>query len=221
MIHPVLVFIPNIIGLTRVVTMILSFYYCFHDPIKTFILYGVSQGLDAVDGVAARHFDQCSKFGYLLDMLTDRMSTAVLLVVLSHCYPDQWGFWAFLIVLDIVSHWYQMHSANICGRTTHKENNNVLLKFYYSFPYLLICCAGNEIFLVGMYLRTQTLPAWINPIIAADNDLLTCILFVCAPIFGFKQLMNFVQLYDAAKNVLALDLKEMQEKKSGKSSKTK
>ena len=36
------------------------------------------------------------------------MSTAVLLVVLALQYPHMWGFFAFLIVLDIVSHWYQM-----------------------------------------------------------------------------------------------------------------
>lgn len=36
------------------------------------------------------------------------MSTAVLLIVLALQYQSMWGFFAFLVVLDIVSHWYQM-----------------------------------------------------------------------------------------------------------------
>ena len=41
-------------------------------------------------------------------MLTDRCGTTVLLVVLSHLYRHAWAFFAFLLVLDIVSHWCQM-----------------------------------------------------------------------------------------------------------------
>lgn len=33
-----------------------------------------------------------SKLGAVLDMLTDRMSTATLLVVLTHLYPNLWAF---------------------------------------------------------------------------------------------------------------------------------
>ena len=52
--------------------MILAFYVCFTQPFTAAVCYCVSQGLDAVDGMVARHFNQCSKFGAVLDMLTDR-----------------------------------------------------------------------------------------------------------------------------------------------------
>lgn len=64
-----------------------------------------------------------SKLGALLDMLTDRMGTTALLVVLSHLYKHAWGFFVFLIVLDIVSHWLQMYRY-MCSprprRLTHR-----------------------------------------------------------------------------------------------------
>mmetsp|Transcript_39225 Transcript_39225/g.77117 ORF Transcript_39225/g.77117 Transcript_39225/m.77117 type:complete len:215 (-) Transcript_39225:235-879(-) len=208
-IHPILLYIPNMVGYVRIFTMILSFYYCFDKPTYSFLLYGVSQGLDAVDGVAARYFNQTSRFGAVLDMLTDRMSTAVLLIVLSHLYKDYWGFYAFLVVLDIVAHWFQMYSSMACGKTSHKGGGNFLLQFYYSFPFLLISCAGNEMFLVGLYLRKQDSVMWVlnTPVTTQLTIEYAVLLFLC-PIFMFKQFMNFVQLWDSVANLLHLDASE-------------
>ena len=64
-----LLFVPNIIGYLRIATMAASFHYAFDHPTLSASLYLVGQGMDAVDGVAARHFNQCSKFGAVLDML--------------------------------------------------------------------------------------------------------------------------------------------------------
>ena len=62
-------------GYARVVFMILAFSVCFTRPLTAAVCYCISQGLDAVDGQVARHFKQCSKFGAVLDMLTDRYDT--------------------------------------------------------------------------------------------------------------------------------------------------
>lgn len=159
--------------------------------------YLLGQGLDAVDGTAARYFGQCSKFGAVLDMLTDRMSTAVLLIVLSHLYPHAWGFFAFLVVLDIVSHWFQMYSKSIKGASSHKGSKNPMLDFYYNFPYaLLVFCVGNEFFLVCLYLlsfATETTES----VAMLPVGVIKLIAYVCFPIFFGKQFMNFVQLYDS------------------------
>ena len=48
--------------------------------------YIVSFALDLFDGMAARRFNQTSRFGAVLDMVTDRCSTAVMLAVLAHLY---------------------------------------------------------------------------------------------------------------------------------------
>ncbi len=44
---------------------------------------------DLFDGMAARKYNQCSAFGGLIDMVTDRCSTAGLLCVLSREYSEE------------------------------------------------------------------------------------------------------------------------------------
>jgi len=44
---------------------------------------------DLFDGMAARKYNQCSTFGGLIDMVTDRCSTAGLLCVLSREYSEE------------------------------------------------------------------------------------------------------------------------------------
>jgi CDP-diacylglycerol--inositol 3-phosphatidyltransferase len=97
------------LGYARILCTVFAFAVAFSHPDLFALFYSIGQGLDGIDGITARAFNQCSRFGALLDMLTDRMSTAALLIVLSHLYANQWAFFTFLIVLDIVSHWFQMY----------------------------------------------------------------------------------------------------------------
>ncbi len=97
--NDVLVFIPNLIGYTRVVMTLLA-YYCALPGDETVFLglagwqvclvcYSISFIADAIDGMAARHFKQSSDFGAVLDMVTDRCSTAGFLLIISHlCVPS-------------------------------------------------------------------------------------------------------------------------------------
>ena len=43
--------------------------------------------LDALDGTAARYWNQGTKFGAILDQLTDRAASMCLLMVLGQLYP--------------------------------------------------------------------------------------------------------------------------------------
>ncbi len=74
MVNPVYFWYPNLVGYARIVATFIAFSCVFTDPHTAAFFYLVGQGLDAVDGVTARYFNQCSKFGAVLDMLTDRMS---------------------------------------------------------------------------------------------------------------------------------------------------
>jgi len=201
MVSAVYFWYPNLVGYCRIIATFIAFALVFEDAYLASFFYLLGQGLDAVDGVTARYFNQCSKFGAVLDMLTDRMSTAVLLVVLSHLYPKQWGLFAFLIVLDIVSHWFQMYAKLSTNKTTHKGSKNPLLNFYYTFPYaLLVFCVGNEFFFVCLYLLS------FNTLITGYYTIVNGIMMVCFPIFFMKQFMNFVQLYDSIGEIVELDL---------------
>lgn len=61
-----------------------------------------------------------------------------------------------MMILDIVSHWVGMYSK-LLTQESHKHYNqdeNFLLRFYYTFPYALFClCVGNETFLLATYLQ--------------------------------------------------------------------
>jgi CDP-diacylglycerol--inositol 3-phosphatidyltransferase len=127
---PVAWYVPNLIGYVRVITGILSIYYALECPPTAFALYTVSYALDAVDGVAARKLGQTSRWGALLDMLTDRACTAALLSIralqewklaeitalkTSGVVSNWWTVYIFLMVLDVVSHWAQMYRYAYCA----------------------------------------------------------------------------------------------------------
>lgn len=59
-------------GYTRVVLAAISLSYMPYHPKYCTLAYIVSCLLDAVDGQAARALGQTSKFGAVLDMVTDR-----------------------------------------------------------------------------------------------------------------------------------------------------
>lgn len=165
--------------------------------------------MDAIDGVAARHFDQCSQLGQFLDMLTDRMGTLVLMVIICLQNPQFWAFWTFLIVLDIVSHWCQMFVALTIGKKTHKGSENAALDFYYSFPALFIACCMNEFCIMAVYmLQTEEY---------AQSMFWFWVCVSCFPVFVLKQLMNVVQLAHNLNKLAELDVKAIaeEEKKKG------
>lgn len=93
--------------------------------------YIVSALLDSVDGHAARHFNQSkggirglitdtlffmfynfsgTKFGAMLDQLTDRCGTMGLLVTLSYFYPTYMFLFQLSMAIDVACHWLYMQS---------------------------------------------------------------------------------------------------------------
>lgn len=101
-------YVPNLIGYLRIAFSIYSFYIYDQHPSLFIFLYLTSFILDAFDGIAARALNQSSRFGAVLDMVTDRFSTAALATLLSHFYPKYLFFFILLNILDFVSHWYRM-----------------------------------------------------------------------------------------------------------------
>lgn len=55
-------------------------------------------------------FCVATKFGAVLDMVTDRSTTAGLVVHLAQVYPPSWTLaWQLLIALDLSSHYMHMY----------------------------------------------------------------------------------------------------------------
>ncbi|KAH9648416.1 hypothetical protein KPL70_025574 [Citrus sinensis] len=94
-----------------------------------------------------------STFGAVLDMVTDRISTACLLVILSQVYREDFVtpglVFVSLPVLDIGSQWLQMYSTFLTGKTSHKDakdSKNWLFKAYYgNRMFMGYCCVASPL----------------------------------------------------------------------------
>lgn len=101
------------------------------------LLYSVSCLLDALDGYAARYFEQSTRFGAVLDMVTDRCTTACLLVFLSSAFPRWAIVFQGLISLDLASHYIHMYATLAMGgaENSHKnvdKSRSRILSLYYT-----------------------------------------------------------------------------------------
>jgi CDP-diacylglycerol--inositol 3-phosphatidyltransferase len=163
----IFLFWPNIIGYVRIVLAFASLYYMPLHPRTCSILYSVSCLLDALDGYAARAFEQSTRFGAVLDMVTDRCTTSCLLVFLSSAWPRWAIVFQGLIALDFASHYMHMFSSLVVGGSDASHKNIAegkswsmkLLKVYYTNKTVLfLLCALNELFFIAIYLLTFSSP---------------------------------------------------------------
>jgi CDP-diacylglycerol--inositol 3-phosphatidyltransferase len=114
-----------------------SLYYMPLHPRTCSALYSISCLLDALDGYAARYFEQSTKFGAVLDMVTDRCTTACLLVFLSSAWPRWAIVFQGLISLDLASHYIHMYATLSMGGSdqSHKQVDKTrswILNLYYT-----------------------------------------------------------------------------------------
>ena len=124
-------------GYLRIVLALGSLYYMPLHPRTCTILYSVSCLLDALDGYAARYFSQSTRFGAVLDMVTDRCTTACLLVFLASAFPRWSILFQGLISLDLASHYMHMYATLVMGGSggSHKKvdrSRSYILNLYYT-----------------------------------------------------------------------------------------
>ncbi|KAI8824210.1 CDP-alcohol phosphatidyltransferase-domain-containing protein [Fimicolochytrium jonesii] len=153
----VFLYVPNLIGYARVALMFAALYFLPHHTLTAGALYSVSCLLDAADGQAARYFGQTSRFGAVLDMVTDRSTTSCLLVYLSLTFPRLTLIFQTLIALDLSSHYLQMYSSLVLGAGSHKnvdpkKTSWLLRQYYTNNKVLFLVCAANEAFFIALYL---------------------------------------------------------------------
>ncbi|KAF2492251.1 hypothetical protein BU16DRAFT_467649 [Lophium mytilinum] len=160
----IFLFYPNMIGYSRIVLAVASLYYMPLHPRTCSILYSISCLLDALDGYAARYFHQSTKFGAVLDMVTDRCTTACLLVFLGSAFPRWSIVFQMLISLDLASHYMHMYATLSMGGSdqSHKkiaDGRPWIMKVYYSNNKVLFTfCLFNELFFIALYLLSFSSP---------------------------------------------------------------
>ncbi|KAB8258232.1 CDP-alcohol phosphatidyltransferase-domain-containing protein [Aspergillus pseudonomiae] len=165
----VFLFVPNLIGYTRVVLAVTSLYYMPLHPRTCSLLYSASCLLDALDGAAARRLGQSTRFGAVLDMITDRCTTTCLLVFLASAFPRWSIVFQGLISLDYSSHYIHMYATLAMGgnRQSHKQIDDsrpwVMRTYYSNTKVLFTVCALNELFFIALYLLSfSSSPSSVN-----------------------------------------------------------
>ncbi|KAI9796584.1 MAG: CDP-diacylglycerol-inositol 3-phosphatidyltransferase [Candelina submexicana] len=160
----IFLFFPNLIGYFRIFLAVASLYYMPLHPRTCSLLYSISCLLDALDGVAARYFEQSTRFGAVLDMVTDRCTTACLLVFLSSAWPRWALLFQGLISLDLASHYMHMYATLSMGgsgqshKTVDKSRSRILNLYYNNKNVLFAFCALNELFFIALYLLSFSSP---------------------------------------------------------------
>ncbi|XP_039065761.1 probable CDP-diacylglycerol--inositol 3-phosphatidyltransferase 2 [Hibiscus syriacus] len=212
----VYLYIPNIVGYIRILLNCYAFAICFSSKRLFSALYFLSFVCDAVDGWCARKLDQASTFGAVLDMVTDRISTACLLVILSQVYRPSLVFLS-LLALDIASHWLQMYSSFLAGKASHKDvkdSSNWLFKLYYgNRMFMGYCCVACEVFYIALFLisknHTEDLMDVVVTTLKEGSPLSVLIgisLFGCS----IKQIINIIQMKTAADACVLYDTEKKQ-----------
>ncbi|CAG2107516.1 unnamed protein product [Medioppia subpectinata] len=207
----IFLFVPNVIGFARVVLALMSFYVMSSRYVLATVLYGSSALLDAFDGMAARRLNQSTKFGAVLDQLTDRCATMCLIMVLSTFYPKYMFLFQLSLIIDIAGHWIHSQTSLMLGKTSHKSidlNENPIMRLYYtSRPLLFFMCAGNELFYSSLYFLHFTN----GPFVTILNiHLIPLLAWVSAPIAVVKALISCLHAFIAAINLSIIDVNERQ-----------
>lgn len=171
---------------------------------------------DAVDGWCARKFNQVSTFGAVLDMVTDRISTACLLVILSQVYRPSLVFLS-LLALDIASHWLQMYSTFLAGKASHKDvkdSSNWLFKAYYgNRMFMAYCCVACEVLYIILFLIAENQTEDLVDVLATSIKAWSPVSFLLAvSLFGWaiKQTVNVIQMKTAADVCVLYDIEKKQ-----------
>ncbi|XP_077255917.1 phosphatidylinositol synthase [Temnothorax americanus] len=207
----IFLFVPNIIGFGRVILALISFYFMPANYVVASWCYVVSSLLDAIDGHAARYYNQSTKFGAILDQLTDRVGTMCLMVTLCLFYPAYTFWFQLSMAIDVACHWIYLHTTLLQGKTSHKfidmSENPIMRLYYANRTVLFFMCAGNEAFYAGLYLLHFTE----GPIFVGIG-LYRLIVYLSAPVAFVKTAISVLHGYVSCINLSIIDVKERQER---------
>jgi len=203
----IFLYVPNSIGYARCLFMVLALAY-WQDSTTFLLLYSASFGLDAWDGYFARLLEQSSELGAVLDMLTDRSGSAMILMILAQFYKSFTPIFLALMYLDCFSHWVQISSGLCSGTSSHKQagNQSTIIRIYYARPVLTFTCLFNELFFIMLYLLHFKEGTVVVVSGLSVNILKLFTWGFCFVVFAAKQLVNINQIVSAHTTLLSSPL---------------
>ncbi|MGH8477246.1 MAG: CDP-alcohol phosphatidyltransferase family protein [Methylococcales bacterium] len=125
----------------------------------TFMLMTIGRGCDAFDGAYARHTDQVSRFGAMLDSLVDRYGEFLLVGTILYVYREDvyLYYFSFLIFLGIslMSYTRALFEKNgmVCpGNPFEYFERTMLMAAFFLIGYLniwlIVIAVGTHIFVL-------------------------------------------------------------------------
>ncbi|KAF3521598.1 hypothetical protein F2Q69_00050721 [Brassica cretica] len=146
------------------------------------------------------------------------VSTACLLVILSQVYRPSLVFLS-LLALDIASHWLQMYSTFLAGKSSHKDvkdSTSWLFRLYYGNRiFMCYCCVSCEVLYIILLLiaknQTENL---LNVVVSTLTQISPLSFLLALTLFGWsmKQTINIIQMKTAADVCVLYDIEKQQHK---------
>lgn len=226
-------YVPNLIGYARILFALVAFSISLHSPVTCMALYFASFVCDELDGRFARLLNQTSTLGAVIDMVTDRMATTGLLLLLAVLYPHLLLLFLALIFLDIFSHWFQMYATLLVGAISHKDTASTswLVRTYYQHRIFMGCCCvcTEVLYLMGYGLAFPELRAWrvggswglqlpeqlgqllpsLHSVVGPQGvSVLALLALIALPGTLVKQICNWAQLRTSAAVLVAHDMRK-------------
>eukprot|EP01067_Filipodium_phascolosomae_P006668 Filipodium_phascolosomae@DN495_c0_g1_i1.p1 len=210
---------PNIIGYVRVLLLLVGILIAPTEKevhmgwrVPLFIsMYTVSQILDAFDGWVARKLNQATRFGAVLDQVTDRCSTASMIILVGHLYHQYILVFVLWMCLDLSSHWLHMYTSVYLGFDSHKTvpiEKRVLRLYYHVKGVMLLLHVSTELLLVSLYVFYHTKRMNdASPKVINWNSVSQLLIWTSLIPAILKQVVHFVQLTDSAKSLVQEDYK--------------
>ncbi|KAH8584621.1 CDP-diacylglycerol-inositol 3-phosphatidyltransferase isoform 1 phosphatidylinositol synthase ns synthase PI synthase [Cryptosporidium sp. chipmunk genotype I] len=213
----ILLYVPNLIGYLRILLgltpLIINTEYYY----ISIIFYGISQILDAFDGHFARLLMQETKFGAMLDMITDRCSTVIIIILTITLNRNYTSLIILFLIGDISGHWLYMISSILSKKSSHKSIKKdmwPILKLYYSNkPLLFTLHTCNEALWLILYAQGCIYNKFTNlkQLNQIDQRFMLSTpyaLYIILPLALMKNILNFVHLFYGCNILLDIDIRE-------------
>eukprot|EP00939_MAST-03C_sp_MAST-3C-sp1_P004754 g4754.t1 len=162
-------YVPNVMDYLRVVFLYLAVSYKDYPfennaGLNFAMFYTISYLLDAFDGMAARALGQTSHLGYYLDMIIDRISSALCLYTASEAIkvngmisqdlvqPTVYLCYFLIVTVEILAHGLVIYNAEVLGIHQKKMGYDFAVVRLYldSKAMLFYGCANFELCLLGI-----------------------------------------------------------------------
>ena len=160
--------IPNIITISRIISLILGFIFFINDKIILSIIFYVYGGIsDAFDGYFARKLSAYTKFGQYLDAISDKLYFLSLIIILL-IYGNYLVILSLImeIIISIVNYLILKKNKKVFTERVGKFKTTLLMidliigiiaiKInYFIYPYIVFL-------ILTLYFHFQTIFAYIN-----------------------------------------------------------